>query len=170
MVEIQREAKNDLQRFILQPNQSLSWRESCYLLLSLVLISGSIAVGLSLMGFWLILPFAGLELAAVAAGFYTVSRRCQRREVISVSSDEIRIERGHRYPEQTWTLATTWVKVILERCPRRWYPSRLLIRSRGQSIEIGGFLNEEERRRLADELVKSLAESVVCLRTPSGQA
>lgn len=170
MVDIQREAKDDLRRFILQPNQSLSWRASCYLLLSLLLISGSIAVGLSLMGFWLILPFAGLELAAVAAGFYTASRRCQRREVISVSSDEIRIERGHRYPEQTWILATSWAKVILERCPRRWYPSRLLIRSHGQSIEVGGFLNEEERRRLAEELVKSLAESVDRLRASAGQA
>ena len=169
MVDIQREADNGLRRFVLQPNQSMSWRATCYLLLSLLLIT-AIAVGLSLMGFWLILPFAGLELAAVTAGLYTVARRGQRREVISIGEEFIRIERGHRHPEQSLTLATHWAKVIVERCPRRWYPSRLLIRSHGQSVEVGGFLNEEERHRLADELVKSLAEVADCLRARAGQA
>jgi uncharacterized membrane protein len=170
MVDIQREADNGLRRFVLQPNQSISWRATCYLLLSLLFIIGVIAVGLSLMGFWLILPFAGLELAAVTAGLYTVARRGQQREVISIGDEFIRIERGYRHPEQSLTLATHWAKVILERCPRRWYPSRLLIRSHGQSVEVGRFLNEEERHRLADELVKSLAESAAYLRAHAGQA
>ncbi len=170
MVDIQQDSEDGQRRFVLQPNQAISWRATCYLFLSLLVVSGSIAIGLALMGFWLVLPFAGLELAAVAAGLYTVARRCQQREVILVDHESIRIERGRTAPEQSWLLAKAWAKVVLERCPKRWYPSRLLIRSHGQSVEIGGFLNEDERCRLAAELIRTLTEPAPGLRVPHGQA
>lgn len=45
-----------------------------------------------------------------------------------------------------------WAKVTL-RAPRSaLHPSRLLIESHGRACEIGGFLNEEERRGLAARL------------------
>lgn len=170
MIDIQQNSAGTSCRLVLRPNRSMSWRTTCYFLYSLIGVSGTIAVGMSLLGFWPILPFAGLELAAVAMGLYTVSRRCQRCEVISVTDDTILIERGHSGPEQSWTLAKIWAKIVLERCPREWYPSRLLIRSHGQVVEIGGFLNEDERRRLAGELVSILASSGSLCRLPPGQA
>jgi len=66
------------------------------------------------------------------------------------------VEKGRRYPENQCTLARVWARVVLERCPKQWYPSRLLIRSHGRAVEVGTFLNEEERRRLAEELAQNL--------------
>ncbi len=143
-------------RFILCPNRSLTWRGTVLFFMSLVVVSGIIAVPLTNMGFWLVLPFAGLELLLVGIGLYQVACRCYEREVIHVGQTTIHIERGRRYPQQRCTVGRPWAKVVLERCPRRWYPSRLVIRSHGRAIEIGRFLNEEERQQLAIELTRSL--------------
>ena len=143
-------------RFILRPNRSLSWRGSLIFFFSLCVVSGSIAIGLGLLGFWLVLPFAGLELLGLGIGLYIVAQRCQQCEVISIAEESIRIERGKRYPCEQWILARFWAQVVLERCPKQWYPSRLLIRSQGRVVEIGKFLNEQERQHLAKELARSL--------------
>jgi uncharacterized membrane protein len=124
--------------------------------LSLVLVSGSVATVFTLQGFWLVLPFAGLELVAVGTGLYLVSRRCYECEVISIAGDAVQVEKGHNYPRERWTFARIWAHAVLERCPWEWYPSRLMIRSHGRSVEVGSFLNEEERRQLASELSRSL--------------
>ena len=156
MVDIQQHANTLQCRFILRPNRSLSWRGSLLFYFSLVIISSGIAIGLTLLGFWLVLPFTGLEMLALGIGLYVVACRCYECEVISINGDSIRIERGRDYPREQWTLGRMWARVVLERCPRAWYPSRLLIRSHGRSVEVGRFLDEEERQRLADELTRSL--------------
>jgi len=156
MVDIQQHADTLQCRFILRPNRSLSWRGSLLFYFSLLIISSGIAIGLALLGLWLVLPFAGLEMLALGIGLYVVACRCYECEVISINGDSIRIERGRDYPREQWTLGRTWARVVLERCPRAWYPSRLLLRSHGRSVEVGRFLDEEERQRLADELSRSL--------------
>ena len=156
MVDIQQHADTLQCRFVLRPNRSLSWRGSLLFYFSLVIISSGIAIGLTLLGFWLVLPFAGLEMLALGIGLYVVACRCYECEVISINGDSIRIERGRDYPREQWTLGRMWARVVLERCPRAWYPSRLLLRSHGRSVEVGRFLDEEERQRLADELTRSL--------------
>lgn len=156
MVDMKRNTGEYQCRFVLRPNRSMSWRGSLILFFSLLFISGMTAIGLAALGFWLVLPFAGLEMVALGAGLYVVACRTYECEVISISGDAIRIERGRHYPRQHWTLARVWAKVILERCPKKWYPSRLLIRSHGRAIEVGRFLDEQERQRLAAELIRNI--------------
>jgi len=78
------------------------------------------------------------------------------KEVISLTGDKIRIEIGHKSPEQCHELKRVWAQVVLERPWNDWYPCRLLIRSHGRQIEIGRFLNEAERQGLARGLQKAL--------------
>ncbi len=156
MVDIEQNTDRYQCRFVLRPNRSLSWRGSLLFFFSLLCISSGIAIGLTLLGLWLVLPFAGLEMLALGVGLYVVACRCYECEVISISGDSICIERGRDYPRQQWTLGRVWAQVVLERCPKAWYPSRLLIRSHGRSVEVGRFLQEEERERLAAELTRSL--------------
>ena len=156
MISVQHVNDNTSCRFILRPNQSLSWRGNQFFLFVLAMVCLGVAIPLALMGFWVILPFAGLELAAVACGLYIAARRGQRQEVIDINGDTIQIESGYQQPEKRWVLTRIWARVILERCTKQWYPSRLLIRSRGHTVEVGSFLNEDERQRLASELSRSL--------------
>jgi len=143
-------------RFILRPNNSLSWNGSMICFVGLCAASGSIAIGLGLLGFWIVLPFAGLELLAVGSGLYVVSRRCQVCEVIDITDSTVYVERGYNAPQQRRALPRHWVRVSLRPCRRNWYPSRLLLSAHGQGVEVGGFLSEPERQQLALELRRSL--------------
>ena len=156
MIDIAQNINDATCRFILRPNRSMSWRGSLVFFLSLCLVSGTISISMTLLGYWLILPFAGLELMALGTALYIVVLRCYQCEVIWITNDAIRIEKGRNYPQQQWKLARVWTQVVLERYPQQWYPSRLLIRCHGRDVEIGKFLNEEERQRLAKELKRNL--------------
>lgn len=142
--------------YVLRPNRSLSWRQNLAVYAGLCAVTLAATVPLVAVGCWLVLPFAGLELLVVGIGLYRVICRCHECEVICVAADSIRIERGRRGPRERWVLARTWAQVVLKACPRQWYPSRLLIRAHGRTVEVGRFLVEEEREKLARDLRRCL--------------
>ncbi len=156
MVNVERSVDESQCRFVLRPNRSMSWRGTLIFFFSLLAVSGMTAICLTVMGFWMVLPFTGLEMLVLWIGLYIVARRTYECEVIFIAGDTIRIEKGRKHPEHVLTLARVWARVVLERCPKAWYPSRLFIRSHGRAIEVGRFLEEEERQRLAAELTRSL--------------
>ena len=143
-------------RFVLRPNRSLSWQGMLLFFGVLCAVSGTIAIVLALLGFWPVLAFAVLEMIALGWGFYRVVQNSYRCEVISIDDQSVRIEKGIRYPERQWTLTRLWSRVVLERSAAGCYPSRLLIRSHGQAVEVGDFLNEQQRRQLASDLSRHL--------------
>ena len=147
--------ENDLKKTIMvMPNRAMPWQHIMviYLLVSGVTIS--IAFSFFTQGLTLILPFAGLELLALGVVLYISAWRSNIKEVVNVTEEKIRIEIGRNGPEKTYELDKTWAKVVLERSWNNWYPSRLLLRSHGRQIEIGKFLNEQERQCLGAELKK----------------
>lgn len=156
MVAVERGLAECQHCFVLRPNRSLSWRQNQLVFASFCVVTLLVVLPLVAMGFWLVLPFAGLELLAVGAALYAVTCRCHECEVICIAEDTIRIEQGRRYPQRHWILARPWARVVLEGCPRRWYPSRLLIRTHGRAVEVGRFLPEDERQRLARQLTGHL--------------
>ena len=143
--------------FVLRPNQSLTWRESQVFFAVTALVSLTVATGFAVAGFWPVLPFAGVELLALGTALYVTACRGARNEVVSVTPDLVEVHKGRRGPEQSWEFPRSWARVALLEQPGGWYPSRLLIRSHGREVEVGGFLNEQERRRLAAQLRYALA-------------
>lgn len=152
MVAAERDAGTADCCVVIRPNCSLSWRGTVAVFSSISLVSLVIALGFLAQGYWLILPFAGLELALLGAALYLTAWRSLQREVISIRGAEIAVERGHRQPEQTQTFPRSWVRIELTRPQHRGYPTRLLLRSHGREMEIGSCLNESERCRLAEDL------------------
>jgi uncharacterized membrane protein len=120
-------------------------------------ISLSIAMGFTLLGYWLILPFAGMELALLALALYVSALRTHRREVISIDGARVSVQKGGRYPKEAAWFPRGWTRVILMRPQRYGHPSRLLIRCHGREVEVGGCLNEDERNRLAEDLRRWLS-------------
>ncbi len=144
-------------RIVVRPNRSMTWREVQLAYAAMVAVGLSIAAGLSLAGAWLVLPFAGLELVAVGVGLYRCAQHCAEREVISIDEGTVAVERGRYRPEQRYELPRSWAQVGLQKGAVRGYPSRLLIRSHGKTVEVGSILAENERRLLARELRCSLS-------------
>ena len=149
--------ENDLKKTIMvMPNRAMPWQHIMviYLLVSGVTIS--IAFSFFTQGLTLILPFAGLELLALGVVLYISAWRSNIKEVVNIGEEKIRIEIGRDVPEKIYELDKAWANIVLERSWNNWYPSRLLLRSHGRQLEIGKFLNEQERQCLAIELNKAI--------------
>ncbi|CAB1277548.1 DUF2244 domain-containing protein [Candidatus Nitrosacidococcus tergens] len=151
-------------QFTLRPNNSLSWRGMRNVILIVAATLSTISIGFSLLGLWLIFPFAGLEIIALGTGFYLCANRAQYREIITIDQDDIKILRGRKKLEEIWKFHRYWTKIRVNLPAHEWYMSRLMIGSHGNEVEIGSFLTEDERQRLAYELRKycrsSIAESI----------
>jgi len=139
-------------RFTVRPNCSLSWRETKYLVLFFACCFGAVGVYFASIGAWLVLPFAGLELAVLAAGFYFCALAAHTREVIEIDGPVARVMRGGRRLEQVARFPANWTQVVHRRDPRGWYPSSLSLRCQGRELEIATKIVEAEREDLAAAL------------------
>jgi len=151
---------------IASPNQSASWDANVLLLLILAIPVLGIAVAFALLGAWLILPFAGLELLALGAALYKVNCRQQYRHVITVSDDAVCIDKGYRTPQEHWQLARdhSGLTVTAQRHP--WDGPLLCVHDQHASVTLGEFLNREDSLQLLELLrqeirVRAYSESVL---------
>jgi uncharacterized membrane protein len=145
-------------RIVIRPNRSLSSRQMQLAFLLIVCVCIGIASVFALMGMWPVLPFAGAEMLVVGIGFYLSVRSGLESEVVSIDGDRVAVERGSEPDRQRLELQRAWAKIRLLPPKIRWYPSRLVIGSHGKAVELGGFLNEQERLQLADQLRRVIRE------------
>ena len=143
-------------RFVLRPNRSATWAQSKRFLIIVASVCLGIALAFTSIGFWPVLPFAGLEIALLTYALWWTSHRSNRTEVVDIDSDTVDIEKGHHAPDHHWTFRRAWARVLLVPARIRQHPSRLLIGSHGQHVHLGGFLTEPERVRLARDLNAAL--------------
>ena len=138
-----------VERIELAPNCALSLRGAALFFGTIAAVTLAIATLFVLQGYWPVLPFAGLELVFLGWALATSLRRRHWRERILVSEDEIAIETAVRGELTRTVFSRHWARIKLRAPFYALHPSRLVVESHGRAVEIGGFLNEEERRRLA---------------------
>jgi uncharacterized membrane protein len=138
------------------PNCSLRPQSAALFFASICLVSFSIAGAMALHGMWPILPFAGLEMLVLGWALRVSLRRRHHSQTILVTDDRIRVETRDGAQVEQIEFTRHWARVTLRRADTRLHPSRLTIESHGRSCEVGGFLNEEERRALARQLTRSV--------------
>ena len=148
--------------FVLAPNIAPDWGQTMRIFVGISAVCLGVALVCTWMGFWPVLPFAGIELTALGIALYVSARRALDREVIHVSGDRVRVEKGRGRVEQHWELDRAWTEVVLRQLPRRWEETQLVLRSRGREVILGGFLEPEERRSLARELSRCIGPMAYC--------
>ncbi len=136
-------------QIVVRPNQSLSWSGNKRFFAGLAAVSLSVAGWMTYLGFWPVLPFAGLELGALGWALYYCARRGQWREVISIRGDRVEVAAGRGEPERLWSANRLWTQVVVAPPRLRGHPTRLLLRSAGEAVELGSFLTDDERSELA---------------------
>jgi uncharacterized membrane protein len=129
----------------LSPNLSAGWRESRMLLLMLAVPVVGIGVGWFLAGAVLILPFAGLELSALALALRHVCRQAQRKEVISIEASRVVVEHGRDQPESRQTLERPRVYLHVTYPERPLDLMELVLVDRRQRLRVGEWLNNQQR-------------------------
>jgi uncharacterized membrane protein len=146
-------------KWVIRPTRSMSWREAKLFIALVSVVSLGIGLWFLSRGYPFVLPFSGLEALAVGIAFYVVLRDGENREVITIFAHTIVVEKGRREPNFHVEFDRTWVKVVLARSPRQWYPSRLSIMSHGRSTELGSFLTNGEREALATALINAIEKN-----------
>lgn len=152
---------------VAQPNQSASWRSNVLVLCALAVPMLGAGVLFAVLGAWLILPLAGLELLALAAALYRVQCKLQYRHIITVSDDTVCIDKGYFTPEQQWRFAKSSAGLTITARPHPWDGPQLCLHDRTSSVTLGEFLNREDSLKLIALLRREIrvrAQSPAALR------
>lgn len=126
---------------------------SCFL--ALALVCWGIAIGFALKGAWLILPFAGMEVAVLAWAFLHVAQHAGDCERIAIRDDALEVERIDGRRVERTQMNRHWTQVVLQ--PGAHHGAcRVALRAHGREVEIGRFVNDSERLELARRLMDGL--------------
>ncbi len=144
--------------FVLRPNRTLTWKRAGRIYAFVCTAVLGIGIGFYLLGMTLVLPFSGLEALALGIAVFLSLKNTEQQEVISITPCSVVVESGSSKPLSRREFKRYWVKVTVEAPSTPRYPSRLKLCSHGRELEIGSFLNEEDRRELARKLCVALAQ------------
>lgn len=141
------------------PNASLTADQARLFFAMTVALGCAIAALAAWQGLWLVLPFSGLELTALAAALYVAVRGNAYREVIRFSGGSVRIEFGivGRGVLSSVTLSRSWTRAVIEPGATANAATHLRLRSGMQCVEIATCLTDEERERLQRRLQELLS-------------
>lgn len=156
MIQVDTAQSDQHAQIILYPHRPLNVKANRCLMYCIAGLTLAIAISFALQGAWLILPFAGGEIAILFYVMHRVLQSCHRMEIIRVESDSVTVEQGSAGPEKIWTCQRFFTRVIVQQPSHPWYPIRVFIRGRGSETEVGAFLNEDEKKQLIMQLRQSL--------------
>ena len=109
----------------------------------------AVGFGFAWLGAWMVLPFAGLEVVALGSALVWVLRHKMDSESLSINGDVVSLVVNEQ--------GKLWVQLVVL---QRFGNLRLVLRSRGQEIEVGRFLVQTDRLLLAQELSARLKSSM----------
>ena len=139
-------------RLVLSPNCSITWREIIIFYAVTCVLALAIGLFFAFQGMWLVLPFSGLEMAALGAGLYLVSRNAHRREVISLDESHVKVEKGIDKVDHRWQFQTSWTRLRVAEKEGIHRDKTLSLGSHGEYVTVGEFLPKNEKDDLAFRL------------------
>jgi uncharacterized membrane protein len=121
---------------------------------ALSIVAVAIGIGFAIAGAWLILPFAGLEVAMLGVAFVLYARRAADYEKIELGRDRLTVEVAEAARTARYELDPRRARVFLEK--DEGYGARVLLRGAEEELEIGRHLDALTRVQFAAELARRL--------------
>ena len=156
MVETSINENTGLVTIVLKPNNSASWQFNMVILGALTFILFAISSYFAFLGLWLIFPFAGLEIIVLFICIYLRVRANNNTEVITFDKTTVIVERGSYQAEKSWKYNRLWTKIFVKKPAIRGYPKQIYIRSHGKELELGSFLNKQDKEILIKDLKSTI--------------
>jgi uncharacterized membrane protein len=125
---------------------SLDLRLLMFVFGSLTVFLLVIAAGFAMTGAWLIIPFAGLEIAALGTAACMILRRAGDFERLVFRGDRILVEVRERGLARQFEFHRGWARLVTGES------GSVALRSHGRTVEIGRYCCAEGRQALAREL------------------
>lgn len=146
--------------WLIKRNCSASPRQLAGVFGSLVALSFAFGAAFAAMGLWMVLPFVGLELVAVAVAFLCYGRHAADAERIELSGDRLTVERIEAERRRRWEFDRHRVRVeVEERGTGLGAMVRVRVASRGEQVEVGRHLLDDRRAEFARELRTALRDA-----------
>jgi uncharacterized membrane protein len=147
-----KKCKNHKFCIVLLPNRSISWPLLVKFYLFTCCVSFSIAGLFVVLGYWMVFPFSGIEMLLLGIGLYLASRKSYQQEVINVDKRYIVLEKGCCKVQKSWRFDRYWVRLIVEKKGNFKENISLYLASHGEILQIGEFLNNDEKESLVFEM------------------
>ena len=145
------ETKGDSLSIDLAPNKSSSINENLVFFGFLSLICLTFGIGFFFIGATMILPFAGIEVLALILILRINRKWLNQKQALHLDKLYVKIEKDDK-------------KMIFDRFLSKFFIEKnnskkvIYLKSSNQKIEIGSFLNEEEKEELIDLLKKKVSD------------
>lgn len=111
------------------------------------------------MGAWPITGFFGLDLLAIQLAFRLNYRAARASESLELTEHELLVRQvAANGREQEHRFNPYWVRLEVERLPE-WGITRMALRSHGNRLLIGSFLNPDDREPFVQSLTAALASA-----------
>ena len=130
---------------------SLDWRLLKLIFGSLALFLSLVAVGFAVAGAWLVIPFAGVEIAGLGIAAWWTARHSGDFERLEFDGDRVLVEIREQGQSRQFEFNRCWVRLVSGNA------GMFALRSHGREVAIGRFCSEESRQTLARELRNRLA-------------
>jgi uncharacterized membrane protein len=144
---------------MIKRNCSASPIQVAWVFASIVAVSFAFGAVFAAQGLWLVLPFVGIEMLAVAAAFFCYGRRAADYERIEIGGGRIAVEKVEGGQRSLRRLPSPWARVELQRLGRTGRV-RVWLAAGAERIEVGRHLLDVRRTQLAEELRRALARPV----------
>jgi len=138
--------------WLLRRNCALSPRQLGVAFGVIGLVSGGIATIFATQGAWVIAPFAGIEMLALAAAFVVYARHTGDFERIVLQPNRLLVEVADGQRRERFEANPAWVRVEMGRSAY----ATVRISERGEVVEVGRLLTFDERVEFARELAQNL--------------
>ena len=140
----------------------MGWRENLLLLAAIGVVSIGLTTGLAVMGYWAALPFAGLELLAVAVSLYKTLERLEQQEVITITKESITVEWGRKHPDRSVCAPRPWSRLRYCQFTNPFEVGLLSLLVHNKSYKLGAALGKEEKHQLYFELKQYFDKTTIC--------
>lgn len=115
-----------------------------------VLCMGTASV-MAVLGYWPVLPFAGLETGLLAWALNALRNREDNYETLTIDGDTVVLEWRTDRRSGRREMNRQWVRVACD-CATPGRNCRLSVSSHGRESEVGHYLSDEARQQLAATL------------------
>lgn len=148
----------DFELFLSRPNRSLRRNSR---LMWLALIAGSTissAIAAAVIGAWMVLPFAGLEVLFVWVAFGVLARHDGDYEVLTVKGRNFCWEQCDAGRIQQISGNRLWARAVMQSSGSGL---ELFLRYGGREVQMGRFMTAGQRERLSLEIKKYFQREIV---------
>lgn len=134
-----------------RPRCSLTPMQACRFFWGTAGVCLGTGIGFAALGYWLILPFAGLEVGLLGWALAALHARSGDYETLTIDGDALVLEWRSGAGSGRRELNRQWARVVCD-CAAPGRNCRLRVRSHGCETEVGHYLSDAARLRLAAAL------------------